>query len=162
VRFNDALLGAFVALFGCGVLYLASRFPELQHFRYGPGFFPSLLALGMIGSGAILVLHGARTWRAEPAVVFGDWARSGRHAASVLLVIGGVAFYVLTADRLGYLPTAAILLFALVWQLWRRPWAALAVAVVGSVLTHQFFVGVLSVPLPWGVLEPWSGALTWR
>jgi putative tricarboxylic transport membrane protein len=162
MKLNDALLGAFVLLFGCAVLYVAQGLPELQHFRYGPGFFPSLLAVGMIGSGAILVLQGARTWRAEAPVELGAWARSGRHALSVLLVIGGVAFYVLAADRLGYLPTAALLLFALVWQLWRRPWAALAVAVAGSVLTHQFFVEVLSVPLPWGVLEPWSGALTWR
>ena len=75
---------------------------------------------------------------------------------------GGGALSAPPPPRLGYLPTAAVLLFALVWQLWRRPWAALAVAAVGSVLTHQFFVAVLSVPLPWGVLEPWSGALTWR
>ena len=154
MKVNDALLGAFVVLFGCGVLYVARGFPELQHFRYGPGFFPSLLALGMIGSGAVLVVQGARGWHAAAGapVELGAWARSGRHVASVLLVIGGVAFYVLAADRLGYLPTAAILLFALVWQLWRRPWAAVAVALVGSVLTHQFFVEVLSVPLPWGVL----------
>jgi putative tricarboxylic transport membrane protein len=71
----------------------------------------------------------------------------------VLSVLGGLLAYVLLADKLGFHLTAAPLL--LVWmRLLGAGWrAALAAALVATVVIHLAFYKLLRVPLPWGVLE---------
>jgi putative tricarboxylic transport membrane protein len=77
-------------------------------------------------------------------------------------LIGLTVGFILLVEPLGFLVTGAALLFLLVLLLWRRPVAAAVVAIVGTVATQQSFAELLLVPLPWGLLEPWSAVLTWR
>jgi putative tricarboxylic transport membrane protein len=68
-------------------------------------------------------------------------------------VIGGLLFYVLAADRLGFHLTGLLLL-----TLWCRVLGAgwrisIAVSVIATLAIHMSFYKLLRIPLPWGVLE---------
>ena len=58
MKFNDAIIGLVVALFGAVVISQAWYFPKAQHIPYGPGFLPTILGIGLILCGALLVIGG--------------------------------------------------------------------------------------------------------
>ena len=61
-----------------------------------------------------------------------------------------VVFYLVFADRLGFLPTAAIVVAALCAWLGVRIWVALLSGVVTALAVHWFFGHVMRIPLPRG------------
>ena len=84
----------------------------------------------------------------------GPGAVSRRGATTVAVVIGGIAFYLLAADWLGFLIVAPLVLLAL-FRTQRVGWVtAVSVAVATSLLMHFAFYQLLRVPLPWGLLTP--------
>jgi putative tricarboxylic transport membrane protein len=162
VRLGDLPLGLLVAALGIAVWWGAQQFPTMAYFRYGPGFFPGLIGILLAGCGLVLALQGLLAGGRARWLELAPWTRVPRHLLDLALVAGAVVAYALTADTLGFLPTAFLLLWALIARLWGRPLPALAVAAIATLLIHQAFVELLLVPLPWGLLEPWSGGLTWR
>ena len=119
--------------------------------KFGPAWFPGLIAVGLIVCGALLAVQTVR-YRA-PLVVLPDWIRSPRAVAGVVSVIAGLLFYVLVADKLGFYLTALIL--QVVWmRLLGASWRlTLPVAVIATVVIHLSFYKALRIPLPWGVFE---------
>lgn len=119
--------------------------------KYGPAWFPGLIAVGLIVCGALLAaqtVRGAAPWLALP-----PWIRSARPVAGVASVIAGLLFYVLAADALGFYLTAILIL--VVWMRvlgasWR---VTLPVAVIATVVIHLSFYKLLRIPLPWGIFE---------
>jgi putative tricarboxylic transport membrane protein len=162
MKFNDAIIGLVVALFGAIVVAQAWTFPKAQHIPYGPGFLPTILGIGLVIAGGLLIIGGIAARRTQPLLALGEWSRSPRHVFGFLLILACLAFYVLFADDIGHFAASVLILTALIWHLSRRPLYALGVAVVASLVIQMFFVEVLLVPLPWGVLEPYSGWFTWR
>ncbi len=162
MKFNDAIIGLVVALFGAIVVSQAWYFPKATHIPYGPGFLPSILGIGLIICGLVLVVGGIANRREQALLALGDWSRSPRHVFGFLLVLASLGFYVLLADDIGHFACSVIVLFALITHLSRRPLYAFGVALVASVAIQMFFVEILLVPLPWGVFEPYAGWFTWR
>jgi putative tricarboxylic transport membrane protein len=79
-----------------------------------------------------------------------------KNKASVLrfsLIPGSLVFYFATADFLGFLIAASMLLIVLFLAFGVRWPIAVMVAFVGTFVIHFAFYSVLMVPLPWGVLE---------
>jgi putative tricarboxylic transport membrane protein len=96
-------------------------------------------------------LRERRPWLALP-----DWMLRPRPRLAVAAVLGGLLFYVLAADALGFYLTA--LLIVVLWMrvlgaAWR---VALPVAALATVVIHLSFYKLLRIPLPWGVLEPYA------
>ena len=58
------------------------------------------------------------------------------------------------SERLGFLLTAALMVFAAAIALGARPRLAAILALVAPPLVHLAFYKVLSVPLPAGLLAP--------
>ena len=122
--------------------------------KFGPAWFPGLIAVGLAICGALLIVEGARErspWLAAPA-----WVRSPRARAGIAALLGGLAFYVLAADALGFHIVGVVLL-----TLWMRLLGAswrvtLPVAILVTLAIHLSFYKLLRVPLPWGVLERWA------
>jgi putative tricarboxylic transport membrane protein len=122
--------------------------------KFGPAWFPGLIAAGLAICGAALILVGLRARTAW--VVVPEWTRRRRPVAGVVAVIAGLILYVLLADRLGFYLTALPLLV-----LWMRVLGAswrvtVPVAVVATLVIHLSFYKLLRIPLPWGVLERWA------
>jgi putative tricarboxylic transport membrane protein len=154
MRFHDSVIGVAVAMLGFVVLWLTRDFQNFQshQLQYGPGFFPNIVAAVLIFAGLALA---ATRWRAAgPFVEIHPWLRSPALVANAVLILLAVIAYILLADWLGFLIIAPILLFLLIWRLWGRPGASALIAIITTAVMHQFFVAILLVPLPWGVIRP--------
>ena len=162
MKLSDLAFGLLVALLGAAIWLAALTFPSMAYFKYGPGFFPGLIGALLMGCGLIMALQGFARRHEEPLLVLTAWTKSHKLVSNLLLVIGCVVFYIFVSDWLGFLITAFIILAAMMLRLWHRPVASLVIAGVATIVTQQAFVELLQVPLPWGVLETWSGVLTWR
>jgi putative tricarboxylic transport membrane protein len=122
--------------------------------KFGPAWFPGLIAVGLAICGLVLVYAGWRTH--APWVQFPQWVTRRAPRAAVVAVIGGLLFYIFAAERLGFHLTALAIIALWVRVLgasWRM---SAAVAVIAPILIHLAFYKALRVPLPWGLLERWA------
>jgi putative tricarboxylic transport membrane protein len=154
VRVNDAVSGAALVLFALAMIWYTRTFPEMPGQNYGPALFPVLIGIGLLLTGAILIARGV-VLRTEPLFSGGAWLRSGPHRINFLAIVGGLLLYILISDRLGFIPTALLLLFG--WLLLfrgGRPISSLAIALALTLAVDYLFSELLLVPLPLGVLQP--------
>ena len=154
MKLHDALAGAGLAALGGVVLWHIQSFPAMPGQKYGPAWFPGLIAAGLVLCGAILVVQGLRAagprqpWFTPP-----EWIRKPRPLAGVASVLGGLLFYVFAADLLGFYITGILLLTVwarLLGASWRM---SFGVAVVATLVIHLSFYKLLRIPLPWGIFE---------
>lgn len=152
MKFSDVALGAFLACFAIAMMAWASTFPRPQGSAFGPALFPLVIGGLMACAGVTLTVQGLRAGATRPLVALDPWMRQARPILNVALVLGLPALYIVASDRIGFIPLAALLLFALTWQLGGRLLPAIVSAVLVPVAIHAFFVKLLLVPLPWGLL----------
>jgi putative tricarboxylic transport membrane protein len=122
--------------------------------KFGPAWFPGLIAGGLAVCGALLIGSGMRNrapWISPP-----EWIHSPRARAGVAALLGGLFFYVLAADALGFHLTGIVLLALWIRVLGASRRVTLPVAIIATLLIHLSFYKLLRVPLPWGVLERWA------
>jgi len=133
------------------VLWHIQGYPAMPGQKFGPAWFPGLVASGLIICGAVLAAQGLR--RHAPLFVLPEWLASRRAVAGVASIIAGLLFYILAADALGFYLTAF-----LIQVLWMRVLGAswrltLPVALIATVVIHLSFYKLLRIPLPWGIFE---------
>ncbi len=161
MKLDDLINGVVFLALGIGIVAYAQSLPTMAQIEYGPGFLPSIVGTGMALAGLVLIV--ARIWRNAGAVE-GGFAFNGNGMRGLLgigIFLAAIFFYILTADALGFLIVAPILLFVIVYWFERRLKLAIAVGIVGTFLLHTFFYQIMKAPLPWGILIDYSGALTW-
>lgn len=152
MRVNDALLGALLIALAVALALYAQTFPNVPGQEYGAAVFPTLVAIGLLGSGALLVRSGLRS--RAPAIAWADWSRERHGVRNVLITIALIVFYIVASDRLGFMvvtaPTLLVLLrlFGVGWM------TSIAVAILVTLLIQYLFGTWLYVPLPWGLLAP--------
>ena len=156
MKFNDALLGAALVALGAVVLWHIQGFPPMPGQKYGPAWFPGLIAIGLIACGGLLVIARLRAPAPEPLLALPDWTRRARPVASVASVVAGLVLYIFVVDTIGFHITATGLL--LVWsRLMGSSWRlAVPVAFAATFAIHLSFYKLLKVPLPWGLLEQFA------
>jgi putative tricarboxylic transport membrane protein len=155
VRLNDAVIGVVLILFALAVIWHTRTFPAMPGQDYGPALFPTLISIGFIVTGAILIVSGLRRLRAEPLFGGGEWLRSRPHVINFLAVVGGLLLYILLSGWLGFIVTGMLLLFG--WLvLFRRgkPVSSFVIALAVTLGVNYAFSQLLLVPLPLGVLQP--------
>jgi putative tricarboxylic transport membrane protein len=133
------------------VLWHIQGYPAMPGQKFGPAWFPGLVAAGLVVCGALLAAQSFRS--TGPAFALPAWIRKPRPVAGVLSVVCGLLFYVLAADTLGFYPTALLLLtlwLRLLGASWR---VTVPVAIIATVVIHMSFYKLLRIPLPWGILE---------
>jgi len=163
MKLDDAVFGVLIALFGVAVVTVASNYHSLRHISYGPGFFPTLVGSGLIVCGALMIARRITTdgLRGSRWITPGPWIRSPSLMIGFALIPVSTLVYILVVDRLGFfLSMATLLSFQIAWFT-RRPLRAMTVALLVCVAIQEFFQGFMSVPLPWGILQPLAEALTW-
>ncbi len=151
MKVNDAVVGAALIVLAAAILVHIQPYPLIPGQQYGPALFPGLIAVGFIATGALLVLRGVR--RGRPLFEPGGALRSARLATNFVAICAALVFYIVAAEPLGFLVTGALCLAALFLKFGVRPPAAIAIAVIATLVIHTLFYKLLRVPLPWGVLE---------
>jgi putative tricarboxylic transport membrane protein len=136
------------------ILWHIQGFPAMPGQRFGPAWFPGVIAAGLGICGVLLVVAGVR--QGAPWVALPDWISRRRPFLGVVGVLGGLVFYILAADKLGFHITGIALLAFWVRILGRSWRMAAAVAVVATLAIHLSFYKLLRIPLPWGLLEHWA------
>lgn len=154
MRFNNAVPGVVLIIFALAVIAYSTTFPSLHGQDYGPNLFPTIIGLGLIVCGAILVIQGFAQKATTPMVVIGEWAQDRSNVVNVAILIGSIAFYILISDWLGFILTSLLILTTLLVRLGSTWSTSLIVAVVTTFIIHTLFAKVLLVPLPWGILLP--------
>ena len=151
MRIHDGLIGAALLLLSLAVLWHVQGFPPAAGQNFGPALFPGLAAGGLALCSLALMWQGVRSGR--PLFALGDGLRSPRRVAAFAIVIASMVFYILLADRLGFVLCSLLILTLLQWACGVRLPVALAVAVAATLVIHTCFYKLLKVPLPWGVLQ---------
>ncbi len=162
MRIDNRLVGLAAVLLGAFVFVAGYGMPSLPHLRFGPGFFPCLVGLGLVLTGLGLIAQRLLERAAKSAWVTADAdLTTAKAAVGLALMLGGIVFYILVADDLGFLLSAGLLLWLNLWWFWRRPLASLCLAVAAVIFIQYFFGSLMMVPLPWGVLEALQGVFAW-
>jgi len=141
----DHIVGAFFIGFGLLVIALSGDLPMGNLSMPGSGFLPKIVAWLTILFGAVLAA------RASESKVFAtlSWD-DAKHAA---LVVAITAAAIALFERLGFLTTDVLLIFALLAIIERRRLLPATIYSVGVVVTtYILFVYVLKTPLEAGPL----------
>ena len=149
MKVHDALSGAGLAALGGVVLWHIQGYPAMPGQKFGPAWFPGLVAVGLIVCGLTLCFSS----RGKLFVEIPGWVSRPRPRTAVLAVLGGLLFYIFAVDTLGFHLTGFLIL-----TLWTRRLGAswrlgIPVALVATVLIHLAFYKLLRIPLPWGIFE---------
>jgi len=158
MHLSDRVTGTILIVLGALAFWGGSLLPAVPGQNVGPAAFPMVIGGGLMICGALIAIGIGRSFEApgpeRSEAPPGLASRIGGLAAALppLLLI----FYVLVAERLGFLPTAAIILLVTALALgagWRL---AVGVALIGPPAVHVVFHNLLRVPLPAGILPaPW-------
>jgi putative tricarboxylic transport membrane protein len=153
MRLNDAVTGAVLVVFAAALALWSQTFPPIPGQQYGAAVFPTLVATGLAGCGALMIVSGVR--QGGPVVAWADWARERHGLRNVVVTVAAILFYILAADTLGFILTMAPILLVL-FRLLGVGWLpSIGLAIVVTLLVQYLFGSLLYVPLPWGVLSPW-------
>jgi putative tricarboxylic transport membrane protein len=152
MRVNDAIIGAALLVFAVALAAYSRTFPDIPGQQYGAAVFPTLIAVGLAGSGILMIVSGIREH--APAIVWADWARDRHGVRNAVLTILLVVFYIVASERLGFLLTMAPILLVLLRLFGVRWLTSIVVAVLLTLLIQYAFGRLLYVPLPWGLLAP--------
>ena len=150
MKFNDAILGGVFLVLAVAILVHIQGFPNIPGQKIGPGAFPGMIAAILAFCSAALIWRGVK--EKTPLVAVGAWLGSPRHVRNFLVTVGALVFYILAAEKVGFLICAALILLSLFWTLNVRTRWAVPLALVLPVVIHVIFYKLLRVPLPWGVL----------
>ncbi len=161
MHLSDRVTGLFLALLGSLAFWGGSRLPDVPGQDVGPGAFPIVIGAGLVVCGLMIAFGIGHSFEIEEPAEAGEQAGLARllgrldwlaaFLPPVLLI-----FYVLAAERLGFLLTAAIILLVSARALGASWRLALGVTLLAPPFVHLVFFKLLRVPLPDGLLAmPW-------
>jgi putative tricarboxylic transport membrane protein len=148
LKLNDTFLGALLLLAAAAIWISAQSFSRLPNQSYGSETMPLALAAMALALGVYMVARGVLSGFPMPKAVRADWARSPVGLVGFGAAIALVVAYIVLENRLGFVPTAALIIFALMLVMQVRWWLAAPLALVATLAIQQSFGRLLLVPLP--------------
>jgi len=152
MKFNDMVWGVLLMALGFWVLNDVRTYPSIPGQQYGPNAFPGLLAVLLIGCSVPLIIKGWRERKQRPWFEAGIWMRAPAQVRNFAMTVGGLVFYVVAAEKIGFLICGSAILAGLFWSLRVRPVLIAPIAIIATFVIHAIFYKGLRVPLPWGLL----------
>lgn len=152
MRVNEAVVGAILLVVSLAVMWHVQSFPNMPGQPYGAALYPFVVGAGLAIVSLLLVIQGLRN--GQPLLSL-QGASTGRLLA-FSVTVGALFFYILFAERLGFVLSSTLMLVALLWSYGVRRALVLPVAVGATLLIHFSFYKLLKVPLPWGILQPFA------
>ena len=156
MRIDDRYVGLILVALGITVFLVARTFPLMAGMPYGPGFFPSIAAVGLCVCGSVIAVSRGLIVRAasatQPAAPMAAAPKAGLLRPFLICLL--VVFFALALPVLGFHITATIVVGAAALVFGGHPLAAPVLALAAAFCAHAVFYSLLRVPLPWGVLTP--------
>jgi putative tricarboxylic transport membrane protein len=121
-----------------------------------------LIGVGFVLTGLGLIAQRLLVPAREPWLAMEADFKTRKAAIGLALMLGGIVLYIVASEEIGFLPTAAFVLWANLWWFWRRPGAAFLLSLCTVLVMQAFFGSFMQVPLPAGLLEPVQGMLSWK
>ena len=144
-------------LFLCSGIYgffFSVQLPMGRWNEPGPGVFPFALSLLLLISGAAWFIRGKRRATEKGEGEKADGFAFIKNLATPLKIVALTALLILAFNRVGYLITASLYLFILLWWVSRyRVIVSAALAVAIGMGSWYFFAKILTVQLPQGFLS---------
>ena len=163
MRLPDRVTGLFLVGLGGAAAYGGWLLPPVPGQPVGPNVFPLVIGIGLALCGLMIAFGIGHTFEEEEELVpleGGQQAaaqpRSRLYGLRVLLPPALLIFYVVAVDRIGFIPTAAMIVLATSTALGARLKLSIPLAIVAPIGIHLIFAKLLRVPLPAGLLPmPW-------
>lgn len=164
MRLSDRITGLVLVGLGGLCAYGGSLLPPVPGQPVGPNVFPMVVGGGLVICGLMIAFGIGHTFEDEAeadlaahsdvdqtAALHGRWWK-----LRVLIPPALLLFYVFASERLGFVPTAALMVLALSTTLGARLRLAVPLAVLAPIGVHLIFAKLLRVALPAGLLPmPW-------
>ena len=156
MQLSDRVTGAVLIALGGAAAIFGSRLPAVPGQDVGPAAFPMLIGSGLALCGGMIAFGIGHSFEvpeeADPAPA-GPLHLGGLRA---LIPTALLLFDVLAVERLGFLPTAAVVVLLAAIALGARLRLAIPLAIIAPLFVHLAFYKLLRVPLPAGILPaPW-------
>ena len=148
MRFNDALIGIGMIIFGFVIVIHVQSFPRLGNMP-GPSLFPTVLGILLMIIGAVLISRGIKS-RAPLVTLLPGFNMRG--ICDILAVALGVIFYIYASETLGFLLTSFCIMFVMMLIMKGKPLPSVLVSAGAALCAYLIFNKMLSVPLPRGFL----------
>ena len=162
MRLPDRVTGSFLVVLGAAAAYGGWLLPPVPGQPVGPNVFPLVIGSGLALCGLAIVFGIGSTFEEKEEIIpiEGGEAKPpppGKlYGLRALLPPALLLFYVAVADRLGFIITAALIVYATATALGARWKLSLPLAVLAPIAIHLIFSKLLRVPLPIGLLPmPW-------
>jgi putative tricarboxylic transport membrane protein len=161
MRLPDRVTGLFLVGLGAAAAYGGWKLPPVPGQPVGPNVFPLVIGVGLALCGLAIAFGIGHSFEEEEEIVpyEGGEAPAPRgklYGLRALLPPALLLFYVLVADRVGFILTAAVIVFVTATALGARWRLALPLTVLAPIAIHLIFSKLLRVPLPIGLLPmPW-------
>jgi len=169
MHLSDRVTGLFLVALGGLAAYGGSRLPPVPGQQIGPEVFPMVVGIGVALCGGMIAAGVGRRYEDEAEA---DLARISAEAGAdqdaapssrwrelrVLIPPALLLFYFFVVDRVGFLPTAAVVVLTTSLALGARLRLAVPLAICAPLVVNLLFLKLLRVPLPSGLLPlPWIG-----
>jgi len=157
----DRVTGLFLVGLGGWAAYGGWLLPPVPGQPVGPNVFPLVIGTGLALCGLAIAFGIGHSFEEEEEIVpfEGGEAPAPRgklYGLRALLPPALLLFYVAAADRLGFILTAALIVYVTATALGARLKLSLPLAVLAPIVIHLIFSKLLRVPLPIGLLPmPW-------
>jgi putative tricarboxylic transport membrane protein len=161
MRLPDRFTGLFLVGLGVAAAYGGWRLPPVPGQPVGPNVFPLVIGIGLALCGLAIAFGIGHTFEEEEEIIPFEGgeapAPQGKlYGLRALLPPALLLFYVVVADHVGFILTAAIIVYVTATALGARWKLALPLTVGAPIVIHLIFSKLLRVPLPIGLLPtPW-------
>jgi len=163
MRLPDRVTGLFLVGLGTASAYGGWLLPPVPGQPVGPNVFPLVIGIGLALCGLMIALKVGHSFEEEEAIIP---LEGGQEAAVVprgrlyglraLLPPVLLLFYVIAAERLGFILTAGLIVLATSTALGARLKLSVPLAILAPIGVHLIFYKLLRVPLPVGLIPmPW-------
>jgi putative tricarboxylic transport membrane protein len=162
MRIPDLVVAVVLGTLSVAIIVQAGSFPKLAGLAVGPGLFPIVLASALLLSSVMLAVQAFVPDRASRPPADEEVVPKGTHPAArwrFLAVIAACAIFAGLGQALGFVIAGIVAVSILMLAFGVPPVRALVISIIAVVLLDLFFVHVMRIPLPLGVLTPLAGWL---
>ncbi len=162
MRLPDRATGLFLVGLGSLSAYGGWLLPPVPGQPVGPNVFPLVIGIGLAICGLMIAFGIGHSFEEEEELVpfeagqQAPVARGRFYGLRALFPPLLLLFYVLAADRIGFILTAGVIVLVTSTALGARPKLSVPLAILAPIGIHLIFAKVLRVPLPIGLIPmPW-------